>query len=525
MKFVCEHCHSKYNIADSKVLGKVLKIRCKKCGNIIEVSDPSAAAAGSRSEPEKNASAKGKLEGRFAESFRSGEAARPRGTPGLRRAVERSAETMERDETELKVWFVALENKPIGPVQARTVHRHQKAGKVGDDTLVWKEGLPDWTALRNCKELVGLLAKLDIAASLEGDQEREKPPEPEAKPKLGLFADERPAEKPGGEIVSKPRPESPLRGQAVGRVDGWGDVPEAPPREEKGASAGADDFVPEAPPAEDSLAETAAGDFFGDFSDGMESEVAEIRTISPPRVLGGGERWVKIAAVGFLGLAITVLGVAVFTGESAEPKVVKEVVEKVVEVEKEKIVYRDRPGSGSVKIEDREKKERGDNRKKGAAKVASSKKSGSPGSQGSKEPSADEKKRKLLEQMGLLAPSGEHELVGGSGDKTSASGSGSGSGELTQRQIRNVVNKNRSSLQICYERSLKRGEAPEDSDIKAKIRFTVGGSGMVKKVAIGGSAARYPGLKSCMSRAVEKWVFPSSKGDSPVDFPTLFTPR
>lgn len=523
MKFVCEHCHSKYNIADSKVQGKVLKIRCKKCGNVIEVRDPGAAAVEGRSEPEKKAPAKGKLEGRFAESFRSGEATRRRGTPGLRRAVERSAETMERDETELKVWFVALENKPIGPVQARTVHRYQQAGKVGDDTLVWKEGLPDWTALRNCKELVGLLAKLDIAASLEGGQERERPPEPEAEPKLGLFADERPAEKPGEKIAPAPRPESPLRGQAVGRVDGWGDLPEAPPGEEKGATAGAGDFVPEAPPADESANDEAAEDFFGDFSDGMESEVADIRTISPPRVLGGGERWVKIAAVGFLGLAITVLGVAVFTGESAEPKVVKEVVEKVVEVEKEKIVYRDRPRS--VETEKGEKAKSGDEKKKGAAKVASAKKSGSSGSQGSKELSADEKKKKLLEQMGLLAPSGEHELVGGSGDKTSASGSGSGSGDLTQSQIRKVVNKNRSSLQICYERSLKQGEAPEDSDVKANIRFTVGSSGMVKKVSIGGSVARYPGLEACMSRAVKKWVFPSSKGDSPVDFPTLFTPR
>ncbi len=41
MKFVCDKCRTKYTIADDKVHGKVLKIRCKNCGNIIEVREPS----------------------------------------------------------------------------------------------------------------------------------------------------------------------------------------------------------------------------------------------------------------------------------------------------------------------------------------------------------------------------------------------------------------------------------------------------------------------------------------------------
>ena len=41
MKFVCDKCRTKYTIADEKVRGKVLKIRCKNCGNIIEVREPS----------------------------------------------------------------------------------------------------------------------------------------------------------------------------------------------------------------------------------------------------------------------------------------------------------------------------------------------------------------------------------------------------------------------------------------------------------------------------------------------------
>ena len=37
MKIVCDACSAKYSIADEKVRGKVFKISCKKCSNIIVV--------------------------------------------------------------------------------------------------------------------------------------------------------------------------------------------------------------------------------------------------------------------------------------------------------------------------------------------------------------------------------------------------------------------------------------------------------------------------------------------------------
>jgi predicted Zn finger-like uncharacterized protein len=54
MKIVCDACSAKYSIADEKVQGKVFKIRCKKCSNIIVVrgtggAEEAAPAARSRS--------------------------------------------------------------------------------------------------------------------------------------------------------------------------------------------------------------------------------------------------------------------------------------------------------------------------------------------------------------------------------------------------------------------------------------------------------------------------------------------
>ena len=37
MKIVCGSCQAKYSIADEKVAGKVFKIRCKRCSEVIVV--------------------------------------------------------------------------------------------------------------------------------------------------------------------------------------------------------------------------------------------------------------------------------------------------------------------------------------------------------------------------------------------------------------------------------------------------------------------------------------------------------
>src|SRR4030095_7305888 len=60
MKFVCDRCQAKYSIADERVRGKVLKVKCKTCANVITVREarrpssaglptlPPAAGAGPR---------------------------------------------------------------------------------------------------------------------------------------------------------------------------------------------------------------------------------------------------------------------------------------------------------------------------------------------------------------------------------------------------------------------------------------------------------------------------------------------
>ncbi|HUT78533.1 MAG TPA: AgmX/PglI C-terminal domain-containing protein [Polyangia bacterium] len=508
MKFVCGKCNAKYNLADERVAGKVLKIRCKTCGHIIEVSGPQPAAPRAADRARKAVADPG-LADRFAESFSPHADGHAKRTPGLLQAVKRSAAQLEKDETQVATWFVAMDDKPVGPITARSVWRFQTSGKVTDDSLVWKEGMPDWVALRNCKDLVGLLAKLELAESVARAEARPKPGEgaPQA-PRAGLLA--------GPEAGAVPA-SSPLRGQRLGRID----EDSASPPEPAAALAPAvlDEILSDMAPGERARPASVEQEFFGGADDGGEEEsrIASLQQISLPRVTGQN-RWITLAAVGFLGVAIAVLGVAVATSGSTETRVITEVVEKVIE--KEKIVYRDKP-----QVRTEAGKEANDESGKKASSTKGKSGQAAASGTGSKDAETmDEKKKKLLEQMGLSAPSGDQKLVGGS-DKTSGSDKGSGSSALTGDQIRKTYNSNKNSMQICYERSLKQGEVPEDASVKADTRILVGGSGMVKTVTVTGQAAKYPTLKSCIEKAVKKWAFPASAGDSPVEIPTLFTPK
>jgi len=37
VKFLCEQCKAKYQIADEKAVGKTVRMKCRKCGHLIEV--------------------------------------------------------------------------------------------------------------------------------------------------------------------------------------------------------------------------------------------------------------------------------------------------------------------------------------------------------------------------------------------------------------------------------------------------------------------------------------------------------
>ena len=51
MQFVCDRCKAKYDIDEARLRGKSVKIRCRGCGNILEVRDPNLPPGSQRSLP------------------------------------------------------------------------------------------------------------------------------------------------------------------------------------------------------------------------------------------------------------------------------------------------------------------------------------------------------------------------------------------------------------------------------------------------------------------------------------------
>lgn len=111
MKISCQSCPAKYTIADEKVVGKIVKIRCKKCGSTIVVNgnefSPGGAEAG-------------------------------------------GAEAGEQ-------WTVNVSDGDQRTLTYEEIQTEFANGVVNEETYCWKEGMADWLPLREITELAGIL--------------------------------------------------------------------------------------------------------------------------------------------------------------------------------------------------------------------------------------------------------------------------------------------------------------------------------------------------------------------------------
>ncbi|MGD0835877.1 MAG: GYF domain-containing protein [Polyangia bacterium] len=148
MKIVCDACQAKYSIADEKIQGKAFKIRCKKCNHIIVVktSGEVAAAASVAAGPGQKS----------APSSPAAPAAAASGADGGQAP-----------------WHVVVNGEQVGPLALAEVKDKLRLGLVSGDSLVWKEGYPDWTALSTVPELAALQSK--TSPSQSAGQEASRP--------------------------------------------------------------------------------------------------------------------------------------------------------------------------------------------------------------------------------------------------------------------------------------------------------------------------------------------------------------
>src|SRR4051812_27074257 len=128
MKVTCQACSAQYTIADDKVKGRKVKIRCKACQTPIVVDGqnpaPEAASTGASVAP-----------------------------PPLDPFAPGTALAGDAD-----VWNVNLSDTDSRTMTTAEVIEGFRGGVVTPDAFVWKDGMGDWVAIMDCVELAPLLS-------------------------------------------------------------------------------------------------------------------------------------------------------------------------------------------------------------------------------------------------------------------------------------------------------------------------------------------------------------------------------
>jgi predicted Zn finger-like uncharacterized protein len=188
VKFLCEQCKAKYQIADEKAAGKTVRMKCRKCGYLIEVRaaatepgvsslPPAAGASGPRiptAVVSRPAPRPAPPRAPLATSLASAKSpAKPAGplASALKSALQReeregevSAPIDMSDLSPSDEWYVAINGVPVGPIRIGEVRRKAALGAVTEESLCWQEGLDEWRALRSFPDLAALVREASASA-------------------------------------------------------------------------------------------------------------------------------------------------------------------------------------------------------------------------------------------------------------------------------------------------------------------------------------------------------------------------
>ena len=141
MRFVCESCQTRYVVPDDRLLGRTLKVRCKKCGNLILI--------------------KGQAETQAARP--AAEAAPSIGDPREQRqgaAASSVAPSDEKRDEEHPEWHVILPGGQIGPLPLSALIQKMVSGEMPARAYVWRDGMSDWKRAEQVPEVARWLPAL-----------------------------------------------------------------------------------------------------------------------------------------------------------------------------------------------------------------------------------------------------------------------------------------------------------------------------------------------------------------------------
>ncbi|MBI3180927.1 MAG: zinc-ribbon domain-containing protein [Myxococcales bacterium] len=123
MTVTCDHCHKRYVIADDKVRGRSVRIRCKRCQGVISI------------------------EGLKAER-------RAAAAPKAAWEEERTVAMPVLDLS--SVWHAMVKGKQLGPLDVKALQAKVRSGEIGLRNYLWRQGMKDWKRAAELPELTRL---------------------------------------------------------------------------------------------------------------------------------------------------------------------------------------------------------------------------------------------------------------------------------------------------------------------------------------------------------------------------------
>jgi predicted Zn finger-like uncharacterized protein len=565
MKFVCERCHTKYSIADEKVRGKVLKVRCKTCANVITVRETGAtiddaAAAGPREAP---VSLSGSFDAGDSDTVVSSRAvlgarsgARSRealpaaallapGAPVI--APPRRPGPLVAPPPPPPVdgveWYLAVDGAQTGPFSRSRLIDKVIGVPVGADVHVWNADLDAW---KPPKDVVEVQAELTRRRRLPTPV----PPPPLRRPTAsvpiaaaidGLFG---PASQSapglaaidlGSEGVSLPRTgqhhPGPQRKNGLGQTG-----PTADGAKEAFSSFGVEDLLggtdagATPPPVgsngsaavgasalRDALAMMTPAPVIAQTSGAIRLTAGTAKGKQVKLLLGAAAVLIVLCGIVFISMFKKPGGptaVAVTSPSPAPPADFAGLAEKLAreEAAKTEAANVNPIVAPTPVIDTRTVVARLDPPLKGGKK--SRRKSTAPPPMGAAAPVASGAGL-TAEQRAAASRFGES-----SGRELKVPTATASSSHTTPAQgdITRVINNNRQGIQTCYQRALLRD--PSLTHGKVTVRVSIGLSGKVKSVSLD-APAQFRALEPCIRDVMSRWAFPPSSEEYGTEFPVV----
>ncbi len=148
MRFSCNKCKAQYTVADEKIRNRVIKIRCKRCSQLLVIrgrtpTPPPAAGPEKGRELIKDAG----MDLEFEQAFRG----------IFDGAVAGEAPAVGGKSPSGTEWYCGLDGAQEGPLSLSDLEEGIRTGWITVNHFVWRNGMKDWVPVEDVPELVSLL--------------------------------------------------------------------------------------------------------------------------------------------------------------------------------------------------------------------------------------------------------------------------------------------------------------------------------------------------------------------------------